>query len=545
MKKLSLIFVIFALFLFVGCDDANGKIDLPDTDTTDTDKTDTDKTDTDNPDTDKTDTENPDSTDTSDSTDTADSTDSTDTSDSTDSQNDDDADSSDSTDDSSDSTDTSDSTDSQNDDADSSDSTDDSSDSQSDDDDSDTDTVDPEGCTIIKLNPNFYVHKKGFYVGQVTTALGDASLYDLLFIEFRRNNIENIEYDLSSEENSNYANCKDCLILSQDYENAEPKYYFQESGTIKVSNYNSSNYGLKATISAKLVETRLDENYNSTPVENGACIRIVSKTVTATNETDKETCKNIMNCIQECNDDSNCTGNCYINSSAVAKTQYEEIFECGNQNNCEGDIYCYWEKCQEEMKTCGMNPDPNYKMPYGEVTISGTFNYLHAAGDSVDPSHVINGPFVTGTFGNNDTKLGDLTDSTVTIYSYAGIGGFIDSEDNNITLIQEKYKENVRQNQVVEFVTKATEPGEFNLWLGEWENGARIFVSEYDNDGNRVCYHAFGMGNVTISAINNNNWVSGETTITVEGSATLYSPKATLDYDMDDISTTFPPCDPE
>lgn len=545
MKKLSLIFVIFALFLFVGCDDVENKIDLPDTDISDDDNPDADKTDTDNPDTDKTDTENPDSTDTSDSTDTADSTDSTDTSDSTDSQNDDDADSSDSTDDSSDSQndDDADSSDS----SDSSDSTDDSSDSQSDDDDSDTDTVDPEGCTIIKLNPNFYVHKKGFYVGQVTTALGDASLYDLLFIEFRRNNIENIEYDLSSEENSNYANCKDCLILSQDYENAEPKYYFQESGTIKVSNYNSSNYGLKATISAKLVETRLDENYNSTPVENGACIRIVSKTVTATNETDNETCKNIMNCIQECNDDSNCTGNCYINSSAVAKTQYEEIFECGNQNNCEGDSYCYWEKCQEEMKTCGMNPDPNYKMPYGQVTISGTFNYLHGKDEtSLSDNHVLKTPFVTGTFGNNNTNIVDSSSGIETI-SYAAIGAFEDTNKDNVMLIQSKYKNGTVQNPVVEFVTTAEAPGDFKLWLGEWETGARIFISEYDSEGNRLCYHAFGMGNVTISAMSS-DWVSGvsgETTITVEGSAKLYSPKATLDYDMDDLATKFPACDPE
>ena len=46
MKKVCLIFIVFTLFLFVGCDDANGKIDLPDTETNDTDNPDTDKTDT-------------------------------------------------------------------------------------------------------------------------------------------------------------------------------------------------------------------------------------------------------------------------------------------------------------------------------------------------------------------------------------------------------------------------------------------------------------------------------------------------------------------
>ena len=557
MKKLSFILVIFSLFVFVGCSDKKlDEIDIPDTGISD---------DTDNPDsTDSTDdsgdSQNNGDEDSADSTDDsgdsqsdddADSADST--NDSGDSQNDDDADSADSANDSGDSQSdndadsadsTNDSGDSQNDDdADSTDSTDDSSDSQNDDD-TDTDTVDPEGCTIINLNPNFYVQKKGVYIGQVTTALGDATLYDLLFIEFKRNNIENIEYNLSLEENSNYATCKDCLTIIQDYENEEPKYYFQESGKIKVSNYNSSNYGLKATISAKLVETRFDENYNSTPVENGACIRIVSKTVTANNNTDNETCKNIMNCIQECDDnDSNCTGNCYISSTAVAKTQYEEVFECANQNNCEGDLSCYWEKCQEEMKTCGMNPDPNYKMPYGEVNISGTFNYLHGKDEtSLSQDHILNTPFVTGTFGNNDTEIFDPT-PTITTISFAKIGTFIDSEGDNIMLIQAKYKEDVPQNPVVEFVTTATAPGEFTLGLGDWTTGARIFVSKYDSEGNRICYHAFGMGTVSISAISS-NWVSGETTITVEGSAKLYSPKATLDYGGD-ISDEWTACDPQ
>ena len=506
MKKLSFILVIFALFLFVSCDDTNTKIDIPDTDTSDTDNPDTDTNDTDNPDTDNPDTDNPD-------------TDNPDT-DNPDTDNPD-----------TDNPDT-DNPDTDNPDTDNPDPT------------NPTDPVDPEGCAIISLNSNFFAYTKGSYLGQVkNSVLGDATLYDLVIIELR-GNIENTEYNLSSAENSNYADCKECLTITQDYESEDPKYYFQESGSIKVSNYNSSNYGLKAVISAKLVEITIDENGNSAPVEGGSCVRIVSQTANAMDNSGKtETCANIMKCMDSCSESNpDCPGYCYIQSTAVARTQYEDFFQCGNQESCGEDLHCYWEHCQEETKTCGINPDQNYKMPYGEVSINGTFNYLHAK-DTTEMSydHMISGPFVTGHFGNNDT---DLVDSTATIYSYAAIGNFEDDDSDNIVLIQMTTKNGNKQNPVVEFVTTATAPGDFKLGLGDWETGARIFVSEYDNEGNRTCYHAFGIGNVTISAISS-DWATGATTITVEGSAKLYSPKANLDYDMDDLALKFPACDPE
>ena len=358
--------------------------------------------------------------------------------------------------------------------------------------------------------------------------------------------IENTTYNLASEENSNYATCKECLVIIPDYESDDPTIYFQESGTITVNQYNLTNYGLKATISAKLVETTIDENGNSAPVEGGSCIRIVSGTVNAYDTSNNTaTCANIMKCMNMCSENnSTCMGNCYIGSTAVARTEYEDFFKCGNQNNCGENIRCYWEHCQEAAQTCGINPDPNYNMPYGHVQINGTFNYLHGKdATSLSNDHILNGPFVTGTFGNNNTNIVDSSTGVTTI-SYATIGVFEDTGDDNVLLVQSKYKDNTRQNPVVEFVTTATAPGEFNLWLGEWETGARIFVSEYNSDGQRTCYHAFGMGTVNISAMSSDWTPNAATTITVSGEAELYSPKATLDYDMDDLVTKFPACDP-
>ena len=520
MKKLSFILVIFALFIFVGCDDANTKIDIPDTDTNDTDNPDSDNPDSDNPDSDNPDSDNPDS-------------------DNPDSDNPD-SDNPDSDNPDSDNPD-SDNPDSDNPDSDNPDSDNPDTDPTNPTDPTDPDDpVDPEGCTRISLNPNFFAYTKGFYLGQVkNSVLGDASLYDLVIIELREN-IENTEYNL---ENGNYATCKECLTITQDYESEEPKYYFQESGTIKISNYNSSNYGLKAVISAKLVEVTIDENGNSAPVEGGSCVRIVSQTANAMDNSGKtETCANIMKCMDSCSESNpDCPGYCYIQSTAVARTEYEDFFQCGYQENCGEDLHCYWEHCQEETKSCGINPDSNYKMPYGEVEINGTFNYLHAKDSTeISSDQMLNGPFVTGTFGNNDKHL---VDSTATIYSYAAIGNFEEDDSDNLVLIQVTTKNGNKQNPVVEFVTTAKAPGEFTLGLGDWETGARIFVSDYDSNGNRSCYHAFGIGNITISAISS-DWAVGATTITVSGNAELYSPKANLDYDMDDLALKFPACDP-
>ena len=538
MKKLSFILVIFSLFVFVGCSDKKlDEIDIPDTGISD-------------------DTDNPDSTDSTDDSgdsqnngdeDSADSTD-----DSGDSQSDDDADSADSTNDSGDSQsdDDADSADSANDsgdsqsddDADSADSTNDSGDSQNDDDADSTDSDNPAGCTKIYLNPSFYTYLNGQYLGQVMGgSLGDTSVFDLVILEL--NNIATTtSYDLSSDQA--------ILTITQDYGESTQKEYFQESGTITVNNYNSETFEMSAVISAKLAN------------EDGSCIEIVSATVKAVDNSGKtETCADIKKCMDECKENSTCAGECYIKSTPLARTQYNDLLECNEANSCNGNYRCWYEHCTEQEEICGMGVDSNYAIPYGSVTINGSFPYLY--GDpkpvtvdpetevatetelpedetkiTIDNDHVLMGAFATGAFGNNNT---DIIADEEKVFYYAQISHFSDSLiTNNITLVQ-TYQGSDKKTPTVHLVTTATEPAELTLGLGKWTTEARIFVKGTKSDGTS-CDHAFGVGTVNISAI---GWTVGATTITVTGEAELYSYRATPDYGGDISGDYWVACDPE
>ena len=576
MKKLCLILIISALFVFAGCGNGTDDIydygdsqndntdsdktdsDNTDTDKTDSDNTDSDNTDSDNPDTDNPDTDNPDTdnpdTDNPDTdnpdTDNPD-TDNPDT-DNPDTDNPDtdnpDTDNPDTDNPDTDNPDT-DNPDTDNPDTDNPD-TDNPDTDNPDTDNPDTDNPDTDDpgivCTGISLDTDtFYAYVDGIYLGYVTDGiLGDASVDDMVFLGFY-GGISDGSYDLASEANGNYESCTECMRIFQDYGTGAQKIFFQESGTIEVSNYNPDNYGMSAVISAKLVESTFS-NSHSTPVENGACIEIEAGVANAIDDSgNDDTCADLMDCIDACADnDDNCPSECYYGTNAVARTQYQNLAKCDEDNNCGGNYYCYWEHCLEQEAICGMAPDTdNYNIPYGQVTINGTFTYLNPEeGISINlNTQAIKSAFATGTFGNNNTNI---VDTTGTVYSYAKISHFKDDEDTkNITLIQTYQEDGQSHTPTVHFVTTVTEPGEYTLGLGEWTNEARIFVSETNSDGERSCDHAFGVGTVTISAI---SWDTGATEISVSGSATLYSYKSAPHYGgniADD--TTWKACEPK
>ena len=549
MKKLCLILIISALFVFAGC--GNGTDDFYDygdsqSDNTDSDKTDSDNTDSDNTDSDKTDSDNTDS----DKTD-SDNTDSDNTdSDKTDSDNPDtdnpDTDNPDTDNPDTDNPDTdnpdTDNPDTDNPDTDNPD-TDNPDTDNPDTDNPDTDNPDTDDpgivCTGISLNAStFSPYYEGYYYGVVSGGLMTVEFYD---------NIAVASYDLSTEANSNYATCTECLLVIENYGSENAKNFFQESGEIVVSAYDPDTFGMTATITATLVETTIDGNGNSTPVENGACLQIETGVVSAEDHSGKtETCADIYNCFDTCaEDDANCPSNCYGNSTAIARSQYNALSNCGEEHNCNGSYYCFYENCLEQEEICGMKNDEEYDIPYGQVTINGTFTYLHAESEtSINiTDHAIHGPFVTGTFGNGETKMNviDPTADQTKIISYAKIAPFKDvPTEKNITLIQ-TYQEDGKT-PTVHFVTTVTEPGEYTLGLGEWTTEARIFVSETNSEGERSCDHAFGVGTVTISAI---SWDTGTTEISVSGTATLYSYKAAPHYGGDISGTEWVACEPK
>ncbi len=516
MKKVLLSLVIFTLFVFVGCSDKKlDELDITDTGITD------------NPDTDNPDTENPDSTDTSDPDDPTNPDDPNnptgDPENPTDNPADDPENPTDNpTDDPENPTD---------------EPTGNPTDDPTDDPTNPTDPTDPTNpemvCTQTYLYQNFRVYLKGSYVGQVQNGfLGDTAAFDVVTIDFGSDvEIGNTTYDLSSDDVT--------LTIIQDYGESTEKEYVQESGTITLSNYNPETFEMNAVISAKLVE--------KTPVEGASCVKIVSANIHAVDSGDKATCAEIMDCMNECFEtNSTCLGNCYINGNVTAREQYNDLIECDEANHCEGNYYCYYEHCLAEEETCGMVNDPNYRVPYGEVTINGTFPYLFSKDETeiqLSSDYIIDGTFATGTFGNDENNLNNIVNPAGNPFAYAKIANFKDSPDTeNITFVQ-TYKNDGVKSPVVHLVTTITEPGlDYTLGLGEWDTEARIFISEMDSDGNKICDHAFGVGNIKINDI---SWVLGATTISIEGSATLYSFKATPHYGGDVSGIEWVACDPQ
>ncbi len=92
--------------------------------------------------------------------------------------------------------------------------------------------------------------------------------YDISF-EFYTNTPVG-SYDLSAQNNSNYVNCDQCVLIKNN-----DKRYFQSEGTVKVISGDA--YTPKSNVeitNLKLIEVTLDDNMESTLVNNGECIEI-------------------------------------------------------------------------------------------------------------------------------------------------------------------------------------------------------------------------------------------------------------------------------
>ncbi len=410
--------------------------------------------------------------------------------------------------------------------------------------DADTDTQEPEiVCTGFSLDASTFIpYYEGVYAGFVADGiLGDGSLPDKIELDFfggiAVNTYTSGNYDCTGTA---------CMFVTQDYGTEGETLYFQKKGTIDVSEYDPETFEMSATISSTLVEVTVGTDGYIHLKQNGACITIETGVVRAVEQSEKtETCADIYSCFDDCEDNPEyneedkavCKRECYSNSTTVARTQFESLNQCDEENNCNGNFRCWYEHCLEQEEICGMKNDPNYHIPYGQLTISGTFPYLHAEGENdIYYVNTMSGAFVTGTYGNDGKNI---VDTTGTPYSYARISHFkAPNEDElNLTLIQ-TYKESGKTPQV-HIVTTISKSGDYKFGLGEWESEARIFVSKTDSNGERLCDYAFGIGTVSLSISGNPVDSIGEiatgssTEITVSGEATLYSYKATPDYGGD------------
>ncbi len=92
--------------------------------------------------------------------------------------------------------------------------------------------------------------------------------YDISF-EFYTNTAMG-SYDLSAQNNSNYVNCDQCVLIKNN-----DKRYFQKSGVIKVISGDAYTPKSKAEVTnLKLVEVTLSDSMESTVVANGECIEV-------------------------------------------------------------------------------------------------------------------------------------------------------------------------------------------------------------------------------------------------------------------------------
>ncbi len=133
-----------------------------------------------------------------------------------------------------------------------------------------------EGCYIFTVD-NKTFERWGYidtYLGDVKdNILGSRNDRDVfeLFIASHQG-----VFDLGAGNNKSALNCTECVIVKQDFEKAEEKFFFQESGTLSIEK-TDSDYNIKGTLSAKLVEVTGDparRNEEVTKVEGGECIVI-------------------------------------------------------------------------------------------------------------------------------------------------------------------------------------------------------------------------------------------------------------------------------
>lgn len=118
------------------------------------------------------------------------------------------------------------------------------------------------------------------YQGVTTEQIGDPTIDDVVSIQFFKEDYSEITelvpgtYDLVQGLNSNYGTCLECVLIYEDFD-GEGKTYFQQSGTLTISEIKAGTIESKGTVSAKLVEVTIDsENFTSTPVEGGGCYEI-------------------------------------------------------------------------------------------------------------------------------------------------------------------------------------------------------------------------------------------------------------------------------
>ena len=263
--------------------------------------------------------------------------------------------------------------------------------------------------------------------------------------------------------------------------------------------------------------------------------------------TDIGTCADIFECQNACPaGDGNCPTECFYDGSTQAQNDFYALKNCKTEHNYDYNEIIKDEACKNVMIGCGEVGDMTYPLPYGHAIVQTSIPYLYSYTER-DSSGILNvafsnttTTFITGNFGNSGNIVNPASASGT--YTFAEL-----TSTSDIDIVQ-SYKDDTLFNPMAEMIFDASvdTPGTYTVGLS---GSDKVTVVIMDTNGSQVtCYHAFGYGSVTISAISR---TPGATTISVAASEiTLYSFKNAPMYVADDgghdiSSETLVACQPK
>ena len=268
---------------------------------------------------------------------------------------------------------------------------------------------------------------------------------------------------------------------------------------------------------------------------------------TDSENTDIETCADIFKCQDECPaGDQNCPTDCFYDGSTQAQNDFYAWKNCKTEHNYDYNKIVQDEACKSAMIGCGVIGDMTYDLPYGHAIVQTSIPYLYSYTDR-DSSGTLSvayanstTTFITGNFGNSGNIVNPASQQGT--YTFAEL-----TDTSDIDIIQ-SYKDDTLFNPMAQMIIDASvdTPGTYTVGLSSSD---KVTIIIMDVNGSQIsCYHAFGYGSVTISAISH---ITGTTTISIaESEINLYSFKNAPMYVNDEgghdiSSTTLVACQPK
>lgn len=215
-------------------------------------------------------------------------------------------------------------------------------------------------------------------------------------------------------------------------------------------------------------------------------------------------CEGIIACSNGCVEgDSECVSECYGKGDADGQLNYRRWRECFD-NECAEDktAECSAEKCAEWDELCNVAEAFEYETvipaPYGMVKkLDGDFSYIL---DNVFPSSetgIVFGSFAEGNVSSTYFPLQGTTLSFVKKGANQRDGDVLDVYQAPYDTYNQKIGNPV---VILRIKLASATVGEHDLGVSD-ENGARLIVGELDEHYAISCYHAFGIGNFSISNV--------------------------------------------